>query len=253
MSRFADGRVAAVGPDLAAPGAEIRDVSGKIVSPGFIDLHTHVYWGGTSLGVDADAHRASQRGDHLRRCRQRRAGQLSRLPASCDRAGRDPHPGLSACLLRRHLRLFAADHGRREQRHAADEPRRCGRGRAGQSATPSSASRSASAATPAATSGIMPLDIALQVAERTGLPLMAHIDEPPPSYEEVIARLRQGDVLTHCFRPFPNAPSDRRRRRPSRRCSTPAPAACCSTSATAWARSRSRWRAACSPPGSRPT
>jgi dihydroorotase len=54
--------------------------------------------------------------------------------------------------------------------------------------------------------GIAPLDIALQVAEETGLPVMAHIDEPPPSYEEVIARLRPGDVLTHAFRPFPNAP-----------------------------------------------
>jgi dihydroorotase len=38
------------------------------------------------------------------------------------------------------------------------------------------------------------------------MPVMAHIDEPPPSYEEVIARLRPGDVLTHAFRPFPNAP-----------------------------------------------
>jgi dihydroorotase len=54
--------------------------------------------------------------------------------------------------------------------------------------------------------GTAPLDIALQVAEETGMPLMAHIDEPPPSYEEVIARLRPGDVLTHAFRPFPNAP-----------------------------------------------
>ena len=35
---------------------------------------------------------------------------------------------------------------------------------------------------------------------------MAHIDEPPPSYEEVLERLRPGDVLTHCFRPFPNTP-----------------------------------------------
>jgi dihydroorotase len=55
-------------------------------------------------------------------------------------------------------------------------------------------------------SGIAPLDIALQVADETGLPLMAHIDEPPPSYEDVIGRLRPGDVLTHCFRPFPNSP-----------------------------------------------
>ena len=55
-------------------------------------------------------------------------------------------------------------------------------------------------------SGVAPLDIAVQVAEELGLPLMAHIDEPPPSYEDVLARLRPGDVLTHCFRPFPNAP-----------------------------------------------
>src|SRR5581483_11394483 len=39
-----------------------------------------------------------------------------------------------------------------------------------------------------------------------GLPLMAHIDFPPPSYEEVLERLRPGDVLTHAFRPFPNTP-----------------------------------------------
>jgi dihydroorotase len=35
---------------------------------------------------------------------------------------------------------------------------------------------------------------------------MCHIDQPPPSYEEVIGMLRPGDVLTHAFRPFPNAP-----------------------------------------------
>jgi len=56
-------------------------------------------------------------------------------------------------------------------------------------------------------SGTAPLDIALQVAEEVGMPLMAHIDEPPPSYEDVIARLRPGDVLTHAFRPYPNSPA----------------------------------------------
>ena len=55
-------------------------------------------------------------------------------------------------------------------------------------------------------SGIAPLDVAMDVAEELGLPLMVHIDEPPPSYGEVVGRLRKGDVLTHCFRPFPNAP-----------------------------------------------
>ncbi len=36
---------------------------------------------------------------------------------------------------------------------------------------------------------------------------MAHLDHPPPSRLEVMSRLRKGDILTHCFRPFPNAPS----------------------------------------------
>ena len=55
--------------------------------------------------------------------------------------------------------------------------------------------------------GHAPLDIALEVAEEAGLPVMCHLDWPPPSPTEVISRLREGDVLTHCFRPFPAAPA----------------------------------------------
>ena len=55
--------------------------------------------------------------------------------------------------------------------------------------------------------GTAPLDMALQVADEVGMPLMAHIDHPPPSYEDVLDRLRPGDVLTHAFRPFPNSPA----------------------------------------------
>src|ERR1700738_2277820 len=50
---FSGGKVAKVGNDLTG-ATEMRDVSGYIVSPGLIDLHTHVYWGGTSLGIDAE-------------------------------------------------------------------------------------------------------------------------------------------------------------------------------------------------------
>src|SRR5262245_57101662 len=52
---FAGGQVAAVGAHLeASPGTSVRNVAGKYVTPGLIDLHTHVYWGGTSLGIDAE-------------------------------------------------------------------------------------------------------------------------------------------------------------------------------------------------------
>src|SRR6201984_1819488 len=52
---FGDGKVTEIGRDLAARGAETVDVRGLFVVPRLIDLHTHVYWGGTSLGVDAAA------------------------------------------------------------------------------------------------------------------------------------------------------------------------------------------------------
>ena len=54
--------------------------------------------------------------------------------------------------------------------------------------------------------GLLPLEIGLQVADRVGLPLMCHIDFPPPTYAETVSMLRPGDILTHAFRPFPNAP-----------------------------------------------
>ena len=49
---FQGGKVVAVGDGLAAQAATVEHVEGKIVTPGLIDLHTHTYWGGTSLGVD---------------------------------------------------------------------------------------------------------------------------------------------------------------------------------------------------------
>jgi dihydroorotase len=52
------------------------------------------------------------------------------------------------------------------------------------------------------------LKMALEVADKVGMPLMVHIDHPPPSYEDVISIMRPGDILTHAFRPFPNTPAN---------------------------------------------
>src|SRR5437764_500358 len=51
-------RIAAIGTDLIKQGVrgEVVDARGLLVTPGWVDLHTHVYWGVAPLGVEADAH-----------------------------------------------------------------------------------------------------------------------------------------------------------------------------------------------------
>jgi dihydroorotase len=50
------GRIAMVDRDIPADAAlEVIDASGRYVTPGLVDLHTHVYRGVTFWGVNADA------------------------------------------------------------------------------------------------------------------------------------------------------------------------------------------------------
>ncbi len=202
---FSGGKVAAIGDGLDAGGADVRDVKGLVVTPGLIDLHTHVYWGGTSLGIDAEMF---ARKSAVTTC----VDTGSAGPGNF--AGFRKHviePSAIRILPYLHvsfagiygfsnkimvgeghdIRLLAA----RDCLEVVEANRdiivgikvRLGR-------------------TASGAAGIVPLDVAEQVADETGLPMMVHIDEPPPSYEAVVDRLRPGDVLTHCFRPFPNAP-----------------------------------------------
>ena len=203
---FAGGRIAAIETNIGASnGADVRDVSGRIVTPGFIDLHTHVYWGGTSLGVDAtDAARQS--------------GVTTLIDAGS--AGPGNFRGfLKHVIEPSEPRILAYLHVSFAGIFAFSKRVMVGESSDMRLMSPADALAIADANRDvivgikvrvgrhaSGSSGVAPLDIALQVAEELGLPLMAHIDEPPPSYEDVLIRLRPGDVLTHCFRPFPNSP-----------------------------------------------
>jgi len=52
--------------------------------------------------------------------------------------------------------------------------------------------------------GVEPLRRARRVADELGLPLMVHIGGDPPALDEILALLRPGDILTHCFTGQPN-------------------------------------------------
>ncbi len=203
---FANGKVAAAGPKLTVPkGCEVRDVSGKIVTPGLIDLHTHVYWGGTSLSVDADVY---ARKCGVTTCVDTGSAGPGNFAGFRKHVIEKSETRILAYLHISHTGIFAFGHdvavGESENLRLMNPTAAVAVVEANRDVIVGMKVRVGRHSS--GDQGVAPLDVALQVAEQTGVPLMAHIDEPPPSYEDVVNRLRSGDVLTHCFRPFPNVP-----------------------------------------------
>jgi dihydroorotase len=202
---FANGKVAALGSGLA--GTVERDVTDCIVMPGQIDFHAHVYWGGTSISIDGD-----------------RLAPLSGTTTWVDvgSAGPGNFPGFRKHVIEssrsRILAFLHVSHagifgfsptvmvGESEDLRLMD-PKTCVQV-ARENSDIIRGIKVRIGARTSGVNGITPLHYAIEVADHCGLPVMCHIDDPPPRYEDVLAALRPGDILTHCFRPFPNAPCD---------------------------------------------
>ena len=202
---FSNGKVAALGENLGDDSRHVKDVTGNIVTPGLIDLHTHVYWGGTSLGVDP--------------LPLARGGCTTLVDTGS--AGPGNYSGFLEHVIKpspvriiAYLNVsFAGIYG---------FSKRIMVGESGDlrlmapidAVEVAEANRDTLAGIKvrvgfhaSGNSGLVPLEIARQVAERVDMPMMVHIDHPPPTLPDVLALMRPGDVLTHCFRPFPNTPA----------------------------------------------
>jgi dihydroorotase len=203
---FKDGKVAATGRGLdPSETAQSRDVAGAIVMPGMIDFHTHVYWGGTSLGVDGDA-------------LAKRSGTTTWLDVGS--AGPGNFPGFKKHVIEvSQTRILAYLHVSFAGIFGFSKDVMVGESWEMKLLDPLVAARVAKAepdlvrgikvrigANTSGIHGLLPLHLAIDAAEMAGLPVMCHIDRPPPTYSQVLETLRPGDILTHCFRPRPNAP-----------------------------------------------
>jgi dihydroorotase len=186
------GRIAAVGEGLS--GRERIEADGLLVAPGLIDLHVHVYDGVSHYGIDADTYL-------LRR------GTTTGVDVGS--AGAQTFPGLRRMVIdQAQTRVYAYLHiavegmisalvGELEDLRWASVEHcvrvaeanrdvivgvklRAGYQMVGADPRPA-------------------LGLALEAADALALPLMVHVIDMGMPLPELLARLRPGDVVTHCF------------------------------------------------------
>lgn len=187
-----DGQIAAVGEGLA--GRERVDAGGLLVVPGLIDLHVHVYDGVSHYGIDADSYL-------LRR------GTTTGVDVGS--AGAQTFAGLRRMVVEQaRTRIYAYLHiavegmisrlvGELEDLRWASVEQcvrvaeanrdvvvgvklRAGHQMVGPDPRPA-------------------VGLALEAADALGLPLMVHVIDMGMPLPELLARMRPGDVVTHCF------------------------------------------------------
>lgn len=192
----ADGRIAGVGRDLARdPGTEVVAGNGAYVSPGWCDLHVHVWHGGTDISirprqcglergvttlVDAgsagEANFAGFREFVIEPAAERifaflNIGSIGLV--ACNR--------VSELIDIRSIdidRTLACVEGNRDVIRGI---------------------KVRASHVILGSWGITPVKVARKVARIAGLPLMVHVGEPPPMLDEILALLDPGDIVTHCF------------------------------------------------------
>ncbi len=189
-----DGRVAAVDRDLPAEAAgHVLDAAGHLVTPGLVDLHTHVYPGVSYWGVDADALAAR--------------GGVTTL-ADAGSAGAYTLPGLRRLVVEAAtVRIMAflniaavglvARDGELADLSVCDDVLAATVAAANADLVRGVKVRMCTPTVGA--NGLAPLRRALAAADRAGLPVMTHISFAPPEIDEVVELLRTGDILTHCL------------------------------------------------------
>jgi dihydroorotase len=191
-----DGRIAAVEERIpATAAARFVDATGKIVTPGLIDLHAHVYWKFVRLSLEPDeicgrtgvttvvdtgtagaVTFAGFRHFIIERARTRIVPFLhvTSIGLVTDKECRDlDHIDVDMAVecVREHRDLIAGIKVRANRMGVGDQ-------------------------------SILPVYLARDVAEVTGLPMMVDMYYPPPSIDQIFPLMRPGDISTHMYKGY---------------------------------------------------
>lgn len=199
---MSDGQITYLGPASDAPPARTEiDAKGAYVLPGLVDLHTHVYLGSARLGITPDKIAAISGVTTWVDAGTAGAGTFEGLLMHVrDRSKARVLPFLNmsyiglapAGMLTREIGELW-DPGFADLRAVLRAEQEFPGEIHGIKVRASANAIGDNAAT------VLPQ--AREAADTIGVPLMVHIGMSPPTLPEVLAWLRPGDIITHCFHP----------------------------------------------------
>src|ERR1043166_5087551 len=202
------GLIEAIEADIPADKAQrVLDASGKLVTPGLVDLHSHVFPYGSAIGIPADELVAHQ------------------CTTTCVSAGDAGANNFAA--FRRHIvaqtrtRLYAFIHIANTgltpfpvaELYNIDfaQVDACAKA-IGENADIALGAKVRMSESVIAKNGVEPLKRAIMACEKSGAngKIMCHIGgvETRKLMSDILDLLRPGDVLTHCYSGFPNIAGD---------------------------------------------
>ena len=189
------GRIAAVLPHIPGSAAnDVIDATGQYVVPGLVDLHVHVYWGVADLSIEADPS-----------C----LGRGATTVVDAGSAGANTFPGFRRNVVEAsrgrvlaYLNISATGQidpflGELHDLRFADPERAAAVALANPDVIVGFKVRISEML--AGPNGLAGLERAVEAGRATNLPVMVHIGGTPFEIEEVFARVRPGDVITHAY------------------------------------------------------
>ncbi|MFL8888772.1 amidohydrolase/deacetylase family metallohydrolase [Helcococcus kunzii] len=186
-----DGKIVDIVEEYNGSSGEITNYNGEFVSPGWIDLHVHVFENETDISIDAD-----------------RIGVDSGVAVVCD-AGSSGEANIEdfyelaktkKTIIKSWINI--ASTGLRN-RHELKDPTNVNVEKTLEKMKKFNdfiiGIKVRASSSVMGEDTLTPFEKAKEIREKSDKPIMVHIGNFPPTFEEVLSHLKKDDVITHCF------------------------------------------------------